>query len=53
MKSITGKQMCKLLEGAGWRLISQKGSHCKFKKEGSAKHIIVPVHGNEDLKSGA
>jgi predicted RNA binding protein YcfA (HicA-like mRNA interferase family) len=44
--------MCALLTAAGWVEVSQKGSHKKFKRAGSIRHIIVPVHGNKELKPG-
>lgn len=36
------KKVVKKLETDGWVLVSQKGSHMKFKKEG--KVCIVPNH---------
>lgn len=36
------KKVVKKLETDGWVLVSQKGSHMKFKKEG--KVCIVPAH---------
>ncbi len=36
------KKVVKKLETDGWVLVSQKGSHMKFKKEGKA--CIVPNH---------
>jgi len=50
MSPVTGKEMSKLLKKHGWTKVRQKGSHHHFYKEGSK--IIVPVHGNRDLKKG-
>ncbi|MGA2864808.1 MAG: type II toxin-antitoxin system HicA family toxin [Verrucomicrobiota bacterium] len=48
----TGKEVCRMLEGAGWELKRIKGSHHVFKKPGQPLLITVPVHGNEALKPG-
>ena len=52
MKTISGKQMCKLLESKGWSPARVTGSHHIFMKPGSDLRISVPVHGNRDLKAG-
>lgn len=52
MKSISGKRMCKILEKHGWVLVRIRSSHHAFQKPGETKTIIVPVHGNTDLKTG-
>ena len=52
MKAISGKQMCKILETKGWRLARVTGSHHIFVTAGQNTRISVPVHGNQDLKSG-
>ncbi len=52
MKNITGKKLCKILEEDGWRLIRIKGSHQVYTKEGEEARIVVPVHGNKEIKTG-
>jgi len=52
LKRISGKRMCRVLESHGWTLVRTKGSHRAFQKEGNPKTIIVPVHGNKELKLG-
>lgn len=52
MKPISGWRMCRVLERHGWSLVRIKGSHYAFRKPDSAKTIVVPVHGNRDLKPG-
>lgn len=52
MKNITGKKLCKILEEDGWRLIRIKGSHHVYTKEGEEARIVVPVHGNKEIKTG-
>ena len=50
MPPLTGKDMSKLLQKHGWVKGRQKGSHQHFYKDGIK--IVVPVHGNRDLKKG-
>ncbi len=52
MKSISGKDFCKILEKKDWLLKTIKGSHHVYMKSGKKVSISVPVHGNKDLKKG-
>lgn len=52
MKSISGKDLCRLLEIKGWELKRINGSHHIYMKEGRAERISVPVHKNQDMKIG-
>ncbi len=52
MKSISGKDFCKVLEQNGWELARINGSHHIYKKKGQFAVPTVPVHGNRDLKPG-
>jgi predicted RNA binding protein YcfA (HicA-like mRNA interferase family) len=52
VKAISGKRMCRILEKHGWVKVRSKGSHHAFQKPGQPETIIVPVHGNKDLKRG-
>ena len=52
MKTISGKDLAKLLENKGWSLRRTKGSHHIFVKEGNPVRISVPIHGNKPLKLG-
>jgi predicted RNA binding protein YcfA (HicA-like mRNA interferase family) len=52
MKPITGKELCRRLNEAGWTLKRVKGSHHIFGKLGERKVISVPVHGNQTIKPG-
>ncbi len=49
--TISGKEMCKLLEKLGFQKIYGKGSHVRF-KHSDGRRTVVPVHGNEDLGKG-
>jgi predicted RNA binding protein YcfA (HicA-like mRNA interferase family) len=44
--------MCRVLEENGWVLVRTKGSHHAYQKPDNEATIIVPVHGNKDLKRG-
>ena len=52
MKTISGKDMCRVLEQHGWELLRISGSHHIYGKAGSVAHPSVPVHGNQSLKVG-
>jgi predicted RNA binding protein YcfA (HicA-like mRNA interferase family) len=52
MKTISGKDFCKLLERKGWVLARINGSHHIYTKQGTVYRISVPVHKNKDLKMG-
>ena len=52
MKNITGKKLCKILEENGWTLVRISGSHHVYTKEGEEARIVVPVHGNKEIKIG-
>ena len=44
--------MAKLAEEHGWILARVNGSHHIFVKEGRIERLVIPIHGNRDLKSG-
>lgn len=52
MKSISGKDFCKLLERKGWQLARINGSHHIYNKKETVYRISVPVHKNNTLKIG-
>ena len=52
MKTISGKELCKLLEKKGWKLARINGSHHIYTNQGTIFRISVPVHKNKDLKIG-
>ena len=52
MKTLSGKEFCKLLEAKGWFLARVNGSHHIYSKSGSIIRISVPVHANKSLKIG-
>ncbi len=52
MKSISGKQLCRLLENKGWQLKNIHGSHHVYMKLGRKERISIPIHSNRDIKIG-
>ena len=52
MKSISGKNLCKVVERNGWTLKRVTGSHHIYTKQGIAAILSIPVHGNRDLPTG-
>ena len=52
MKSISGKNLCKVVERNGWTLKRVTGSHYIYTKQGIAAILSIPVHGNRDLPTG-
>ena len=52
MKPVSGRRMCRILESNGWALVRIRGSHHAYQQAGNSKTIVVPVHGNRDLRPG-
>ncbi len=52
MKSVSGKQLCKIVERKGWILKRVTGSHHIYAKADADKILSIPVHKNQDLKIG-
>jgi predicted RNA binding protein YcfA (HicA-like mRNA interferase family) len=52
MKSISGKELAKLLEKNGWQLLRIQGSHHIYGKPNNIVRLSVPIHGNQPLKRG-
>lgn len=52
MKSISGKQLCRIVERKGWLLKKITGSHHIYEKPEFNQILSIPVHRNQDLKIG-
>jgi predicted RNA binding protein YcfA (HicA-like mRNA interferase family) len=52
MKSMSGKELAKLLEANGWILRRIQGSHHIYGSEDNPSRISIPIHRNRDLKIG-
>jgi predicted RNA binding protein YcfA (HicA-like mRNA interferase family) len=46
MKSMSGKDLARLLEKNGWQLARVHGSHHVYIQEGKTERISVPIYGN-------
>ena len=52
MRSISGKQLCKIVERRGWHLNRITGSHHIYENSENNQILSIPVHRNQDLKIG-
>jgi predicted RNA binding protein YcfA (HicA-like mRNA interferase family) len=52
MKSISGKQLGKIVEQRGWELARVTGSHHIYSHPEFDMILSIPVHRNQDLKTG-
>ncbi|MBH8574487.1 type II toxin-antitoxin system HicA family toxin [Nostocaceae cyanobacterium CENA369] len=52
MKSISGRQLCKIVEQKGWVLRRITGSHHIYEKPEQEQILSIPVRRNQDLKVG-
>lgn len=52
MKSLPGRDLCRLLERHERGLRRVTGSHHIYAKEGRRERLSVPVHGSAILKAG-
>ncbi|MGC3971704.1 MAG: type II toxin-antitoxin system HicA family toxin [Pirellulales bacterium] len=52
MKVVSGRHFCKVLERRGWELRRISGSHHIYAQPHDGRIVVVPVHGNRDLKRG-
>jgi predicted RNA binding protein YcfA (HicA-like mRNA interferase family) len=52
MKSISGKEFCKVVERNGWVLARVTGSHHIYSHPEIDRILSIPVHRNQDLKTG-
>ena len=43
------REIIRILEQDGWRLVRQKGSHMQFKHPTKPGTVTVPFHGSKDL----
>jgi predicted RNA binding protein YcfA (HicA-like mRNA interferase family) len=52
MKSVSGKQLCQIVERRGWELKRITGSHHIYEHPEFDQILSIPVHRNKDLKIG-
>ncbi len=52
MRSVSGKELTKVLERHGWSLLRVQGSHHIYGNPGNNVRLSVPVHANQPIKTG-
>ena len=52
LRRMTAREVEKLLQRYGFQLVSQKGSHRKWRNVESQLQVIVPSHRGKDLPIG-
>lgn len=52
MKSVSGRELARIVERRGWTLLRVSGSHHIYGKPGSIVRLSIPIHGNKALKIG-
>jgi predicted RNA binding protein YcfA (HicA-like mRNA interferase family) len=52
MKSVSGRELAKVVEHQGWELLRVHGSHHIYGKPGSAVRLTIPMHENQVLVDG-
>jgi predicted RNA binding protein YcfA (HicA-like mRNA interferase family) len=52
MKSLSGRDLARVIERRGWTLLRVSGSHHIYGKSGSVVRLSIPIHGNKPLKTG-
>jgi predicted RNA binding protein YcfA (HicA-like mRNA interferase family) len=52
MKSVSGRELARIIERRGWILLRVSGSHHIYGKAGSVVRLSIPIHGSKPLKTG-
>jgi predicted RNA binding protein YcfA (HicA-like mRNA interferase family) len=52
VKTVSGRELARVLERHGWSELRVNGSHHIFGKSGSVVRLSVPIHGSKPLKVG-
>jgi predicted RNA binding protein YcfA (HicA-like mRNA interferase family) len=52
MKALSGRELARLVERHGWKLLRINGSHHIYGRSGSVVRLSIPIHGNKPLKTG-
>lgn len=52
LRTLSGKEVCKILERQGFTQVRQKGSHIVMQKRTEETTITVPVPDHKQLKTG-
>ena len=52
LPSVSGRDLVRALEHAGFEVLRQRGSHVILVNRAACSTVVVPVHGNKDLPPG-
>ena len=52
MKQIPGRDLARIVQRKGWSLARIHGSHHIFTMPGRRERLVIPIHGNQPLKTG-
>ena len=52
IRRLNAREVQAILARHGFELVSQRGSHRKFRNEATGRQVIVPVHGGQPLPVG-
>lgn len=52
MRSVSGRELTRIVERRGWTLLRVSGSHHIYGKPGSIVRLSIPIHGGKALKTG-
>jgi predicted RNA binding protein YcfA (HicA-like mRNA interferase family) len=52
VKQVSGRELARLVQQRGWQLARINGSHHIFTMAGRRERIVIPIHGNQPLKTG-
>lgn len=52
MKSISGRDLARLVERRGWRLLRVRGSHHIYGRPETPVRLSIPMHAGRPLKIG-
>ena len=54
LKRLSGKELIKILEGFGFKVISQKGSHVRLQRmiDDKEQRLTIPLQGSKEIKLG-
>lgn len=52
MTPLSGKDLARLVESSGWKLLRVNGSHHIYSKPGLNVRLSIPMHGSRTLKFG-
>jgi predicted RNA binding protein YcfA (HicA-like mRNA interferase family) len=52
VKQLSGRELARIVQQRGWRLVRIQGNHHVFTMAGRRERLVIPIHGNRPLKVG-